>query len=347
MAAVGEAAERDGQRSDTFPNEVTLRMPLPMRICAVPPCPPCPPLSALSACREKAKAATRVRRRLPHSATSRPRSGSVPGFPGPRRTAAWATGSTACCGSGPTPSSCRAGTTSPRKGHASASKLHRAIQPGPRKSDSCCWRTGTVVRSRTVPRSRDSTKAVLGANDGGSGVALLLGVADVLKRTPPAIGVDLLFVDGEDYGDFTETPTDVLIGSRYYGAHQLPGPKPLYAVLFDLVADKDLQLYQEGNSLVGAPEVVELVWETAKDLGYWRLLRGLAPSHADRRSPRAAEGRHPRDRRRRLRLSRLAHHRRHDRQGERRQSCRSSAMWRVALVQTGSRREVRCHSERA
>lgn len=118
------------------------------------------------------------------------------------------------------------------------------------------------------PRSRDSTKAVLGANDGGSGVALLLGVADVLKRTPPSAGVDLLFVDGEDYGHFTEAPADVLIGSRYYGAHQVPGPKPLYAVLFDLVADKDLQLYQEGNSLVGAPEVVELVWATAKDLGY-------------------------------------------------------------------------------
>jgi Zn-dependent M28 family amino/carboxypeptidase len=109
---------------------------------------------------------------------------------------------------------------------------------------------------------------VVGANDGGSGVALLLGVADVLQRSPPSIGVDLLFVDGEDYGDFTNAPEDVLIGSRYYAAHQLPGPKPLYAVLFDLVADKDLQLYQEGNSLVGAPEVVELVWATAKDLGY-------------------------------------------------------------------------------
>lgn len=118
------------------------------------------------------------------------------------------------------------------------------------------------------PLSRDSSHAVIGANDGGSGVALLLGVADVLKRTPPAIGVDLLFVDGEDYGDFTKNPNDVLIGSRYYGAHQLPGERPLYAVLFDLIADKDLQIYQEGNSLVGAPEVVELVWDTAKKLGY-------------------------------------------------------------------------------
>ena len=118
------------------------------------------------------------------------------------------------------------------------------------------------------PTSTDSTKPVPGANDGGSGVAALLGVADVLKRSPPGIGVDLLFVDGEDYGDFTKTPKDVLIGSRYYAAHQVSGPPPLYAVLFDLVADKDLQIFQEGNSLIGAPEVVELVWDTAKDLGY-------------------------------------------------------------------------------
>ncbi|HEY8256020.1 MAG TPA: M28 family peptidase [Gemmatimonadales bacterium] len=117
------------------------------------------------------------------------------------------------------------------------------------------------------PNSRDSSAAVPGANDGGSGVALLLGVTDVLERTPPGVGVDLLLVDGEDYGDFTATPQDVLIGSKYYAANQPPGPKPIYAVLFDLIADKDLQIYQEGNSLVGAPEVVSLVWDTAKELG--------------------------------------------------------------------------------
>ena len=118
------------------------------------------------------------------------------------------------------------------------------------------------------PTSPDSTRPVPGANDGGSGVALLLGVADVLKRHPSKLGVDLLFVDGEDFGDFTKAPTDVLMGSRYYAAHQVPGPQPLYAVLFDLIADKDLQIYEEGNSLVGAPEVVDLVWSTARDLGY-------------------------------------------------------------------------------
>jgi Peptidase family M28 len=123
------------------------------------------------------------------------------------------------------------------------------------------------------PRSTDSSVAVTGANDGASGVALLLGVMDVLKRSPPppSLGVDILFTDGEDYGDFAEPYTDVLIGARHYAANQLPGPKPLYAVLFDLVADKDLQIYQEGNSVTGAPEVVNLVWEAARDLGYGRI----------------------------------------------------------------------------
>src|SRR2546426_12385264 len=88
---------------------------------------------------------------------------------------------------------------------------------------------------------------VPGANDGASGVAVLLGVAGLLKAKPPAVGVYLLFVDGEDYGDFADS-SDVLIGSRYFAAHQPAGYPPLYAVLFDMVGDKSLEIYYEGNS---------------------------------------------------------------------------------------------------
>ena len=95
-------------------------------------------------------------------------------------------------------------------------------------------------------------------------MAVLLGVADALRQTPPTVGVDLLFVDGEDYGELRGLDRDVLLGSRYYAANPAPGPQPLYAVLFDMVGDSDLQIYQEGNSLTGAPEVVELVWNAAK-----------------------------------------------------------------------------------
>lgn len=114
-----------------------------------------------------------------------------------------------------------------------------------------------------------------GANDGASGVGLFLALADLWKNTPPSVGVDLLFVDGEDWGSFDPDSAgnypDALFGSQYF-ANNLPSPdyKPLYGVLFDMIGDKDLQLYQEANSVQSAPEVVRRVWETAGDLGYSR-----------------------------------------------------------------------------
>jgi glutaminyl-peptide cyclotransferase len=113
----------------------------------------------------------------------------------------------------------------------------------------------------------DYAKPVPGANDGGSGVAVLLGVADRLKAQPPDVGVDLLFVDGEDYGIFSDS-VDVLIGSTYYAKNLVSGPRPEFAVLFDMVADKDLKIYMESNSSIGAPQVVDRVWTTAEELGY-------------------------------------------------------------------------------
>jgi Zn-dependent M28 family amino/carboxypeptidase len=60
----------------------------------------------------------------------------------------------------------------------------------------------------------------------------------------------------------------VLLGSRYYASHQPPGPAPRFAVLFDMVGDKDLKIQREGSSVTGAPDVVELVWGLATRLGY-------------------------------------------------------------------------------
>ena len=110
---------------------------------------------------------------------------------------------------------------------------------------------------------------VPGANDGASGVALLIAVADALKETPPIYGVDLLFVDGEDYGDFGPPPVDVLIGSTYFAAN-LPSAdyRPLFGVLWDMIGDRELQILQEGYSVRAAPEIVQRVWSTAADLGY-------------------------------------------------------------------------------
>jgi len=140
----------------------------------------------------------------------------------------------------------------------------------------------TRPRADQSPNLGQQRLPVPGANDGASGVALLLGLADVLKAKPPAVGVDLLLVDGEDYGDFATDSNDVLIGSRYFAGHQPSGYPPLFAVLFDMVADKDQQFYYEGNSQAVAPEVVDRVWRTAADLGYGRVfLPGVKPTLID------------------------------------------------------------------
>ena len=117
------------------------------------------------------------------------------------------------------------------------------------------------------PKSSDPDAPVPGANDGGSGVAVLLGVADALRAMSPATGVDILLVDGEDYGIFAEKD-DVLVGSKYFADHLPDGPTPRYAILFDLVADLNQRFPKEGNSLIGAPDVVKEVWDAARRIGY-------------------------------------------------------------------------------
>lgn len=119
--------------------------------------------------------------------------------------------------------------------------------------------------------SKDSVTPIPGANDGGSGVAVLLGVLDALKKQPPAVGVDLVFLDGEDYGQFGPPQVDVLIGSKYYAQHPVSAEKPIFGVLFDMVGDRDLRLPKEPNSLIAVPDVVEMVWKTAASMGYGHI----------------------------------------------------------------------------
>jgi glutaminyl-peptide cyclotransferase len=103
-----------------------------------------------------------------------------------------------------------------------------------------------------------------GANDGASGAAVLLELANVLSRHSPPIGVDLLFVDGEDYGPGGE---DMYLGAKYFAAHPPAAYRPLYGVLVDMVADRSPVFFMEGNSRDMAPEVVERVWRIAEQIG--------------------------------------------------------------------------------
>ncbi len=131
----------------------------------------------------------------------------------------------------------------------------------------------TRPTAENSPNLADQRRPTPGANDGASGVAVLLGVADALRKVPPTFGVDLVFVDGEDYGDFG-ADKDVFIGTRYYVQHLPPAaPKPLFALVFDMVGDADLQICRESYSVAAAPEVVDRVWTRAEELGFGRSFR--------------------------------------------------------------------------
>jgi len=142
------------------------------------------------------------------------------------------------------------------------------------------------------------TQSFPAANDGASGVGLLIALADALKKVPPSVGVDLLFVDGEDWGAFDPNAAgeypDALFGSQHF-ANNLPFPdyKPMYGVLFDMIGDADLQIYKEAYSVQNAPEVVTRVWQTAADLGYGGyFLNDIGDSITDDHLPLQKKGIH-------------------------------------------------------
>lgn len=137
-----------------------------------------------------------------------------------------------------------------------------------------------ITHWESRPRSekaRDASQRDLpvpGANDGGSGVGMFIALGDLWRAAPPGMGVDLLFVDGEDWGQFGPPDVDVLIGSRYFVDHlPIEGYRPLFGVVWDMVGDADQAFKQEGNSVDRAPEVVSRVWNAAAALGYRNVFR--------------------------------------------------------------------------
>lgn len=107
-------------------------------------------------------------------------------------------------------------------------------------------------------------RPIMGADDGASGTAAELELARVFHEKRPTVGVILLFVDGEDWGPGEDR---MYLGARYFAKH--PGIyKPSYAILLDMIGQKDLHIYREVHSEQWAPEVDNKIWSAAKDLGY-------------------------------------------------------------------------------
>lgn len=107
-------------------------------------------------------------------------------------------------------------------------------------------------------------KPILGANDGASGVAVLLELARVMKaKLPSDVGVLYLFTDGEDVGPELE---EMFLGATYFAKNQ-PEIKPDYGILLDMIGDKDLEVPMEPNSKYFAPKLVEEFYKHAASVG--------------------------------------------------------------------------------
>lgn len=137
------------------------------------------------------------------------------------------------------------------------------------------------------PDLSNRSQGVPGANDGASGVAVLLEVARILGRKPPPYQVDIVLFDMEDMGGLPPggRPQDPFcIGSSRFVADH-PELRPDFGILLDMVGKKDLRIRKEALSLGRAPHVVERVWSIARRLGIRAFLEETGPPVLDDHVP--------------------------------------------------------------
>lgn len=113
-----------------------------------------------------------------------------------------------------------------------------------------------------------------GADDGASGVGVLMEIARLMSNSKPNVGVDIIFFDVEDYGE----PHDAqgkgkedswALGTQYWAKNpHKAGYFAKYGILLDMVGSKDAIFSKEGFSTTYAPSIVEKIWNTAQNLGY-------------------------------------------------------------------------------
>ncbi|MCH8304941.1 MAG: M28 family peptidase [Candidatus Marinimicrobia bacterium] len=133
------------------------------------------------------------------------------------------------------------------------------------------WDTRPRSDQDQIPSKRN--QPLLGANDGASGVAVLLELAKIFSENPPPIGVDLILFDGEDFGEEGDLDR-YFLGSRHF-AKNFTGQKPKWAIIIDMVGDAELELPIERYSFERNKKLVEKVWDAAERAGASQFKRRL------------------------------------------------------------------------
>jgi hypothetical protein len=136
-------------------------------------------------------------------------------------------------------------------------------------------------------------KPIDGANDGASGVGVLMEIARSIQKSSqkPNIGIDIILFDSEDYGtpDFEDSNQEAeywCLGSQYWSTHRHTiGYSAYYGILLDMVGAKDATFAKEGLSMQAAESVVNKVWQKGQGLGYGKYfvdktVGGITDDHA-------------------------------------------------------------------
>ena len=124
------------------------------------------------------------------------------------------------------------------------------------------------------PDPANWTKPVDAANDGASGVAVILEIARQMQKQAPEIGVDCIFFDAEDWGpgdSYQGNDSEKWwgLGTQYWARNpHIQGYRARYAILLDMVGGKGAKFSREGYSIMFGKHVVEKVWNAAGSLGY-------------------------------------------------------------------------------
>ena len=124
------------------------------------------------------------------------------------------------------------------------------------------------------PDEKNHHTPVLGANDGASGVGVLLEIARLINKQAPALGIDIIFFDAEDRGAphfYTGNHKEEYwcLGSQYWSHNpHVAGYNARFGILLDMVGGKDATFYRELYSEDYARSTNKKVWKQAKELGY-------------------------------------------------------------------------------
>ncbi len=123
------------------------------------------------------------------------------------------------------------------------------------------------------PDTKNHNTPIDGANDGASGVGVLIEIARQLSLKQPNVGIDIIFFDVEDYGEpqgVQSTKEDNwCLGSQFWAKNpHIAGYNAYYGILLDMVGGKNAQFTKEGTSMHFAADFVNKIWKIANDLGY-------------------------------------------------------------------------------